>query len=259
MTRQAAFSVHVSTAVHVSGLVVFACSSFLAEVPHYHVYRGVVTIQGSFAVPQPTSETYAVSLTPISESEPARLIESVQMAPAATEIRRVRTTIETSLTRATLPAAMEDCDCEADEHVLLTPKRSLNEEPMTLVKIGPPPLRRAEPVPEFTVATDIALPSSPLPTGTDFDEPPRKSPSNLPPPYPPDAYQRGQQGRVVLEIRVTPDGTVVSLRIVESSGVASLDQAALEAVRAWRFEPARRRGQPVEAVVNVPVRFSIRG
>jgi TonB family protein len=258
MTRQAAFSVHVSTAVHVSGLVVLACSSFLAQAPHYHVYRGVVTIQGSFAVPQPTSETYAVSLTPLTESAPARLIESVQLAPAATEIRRVRTTIDTSLTRANLPAALEDCDCEADEHVLLTPKRSLNEAPMTLVKIEPPPLRRAEAAPEFTVTTEVALPSNPLPTGTDFDEPPRKSPSNLPPPYPPDAYQRGQQGRVVLEIRVTPEGTVASLHVIESSGVASLDQAALEAVRVWRFAPARRRGQAVEAVVNVPVRFTLR-
>jgi protein TonB len=75
---------------------------------------------------------------------------------------------------------------------------------------------------------------------------------------PADAWQRRQQGRVVLEVHVSAAGTVDSLSVFESSGVPSLDQAALTAVRSWRFEAARQAGRAVPAVINVPVRFEMR-
>jgi len=46
--------------------------------------------------------------------------------------------------------------------------------------------------------------------------------------------------------------------VEESSGVASLDDAAAAAVRRWRFRPARRNGTPVRATVQVPVRFALK-
>jgi protein TonB len=63
---------------------------------------------------------------------------------------------------------------------------------------------------------------------------------------------------VLLEILVGELGRVQTIRLSRSSGVASLDRAALETVRRWRFEPARRGGRAVAFTVSVPVRFVIR-
>lgn len=80
---------------------------------------------------------------------------------------------------------------------------------------------------------------------------------NPPPPYPLVARRRGLQGTVRLEVLVGRDGRVRDLKLAESSGHADLDDAALRAVRDWRFVPARRGGEPVDAPVIVPVRFQI--
>ena len=91
--------------------------------------------------------------------------------------------------------------------------------------------------------------------GAAVDELPRKLETNPAPPYPPDAFARRQQGRVLLEVHVDEHGLVAGVSVSESSGVSSLDRAALETVRRWRFEPARRGGTPVASVVIVPIRF----
>lgn len=94
--------------------------------------------------------------------------------------------------------------------------------------------------------------------GAQVDELPRKLPANASPVYPADALSAGVQGRVLLKVDVQKDGGVSSARIEASSGHPSLDQAALAAVRNWRFDPARRAGIAVAYEVLVPVRFSIR-
>jgi TonB family protein len=68
---------------------------------------------------------------------------------------------------------------------------------------------------------------------------------NRPPVYPEDAARRGQQGAVLLNIHVTPDGLTEGIDVVRSSGSASLDRAAIEAARNWRFLPAVKDGVPI--------------
>jgi len=87
--------------------------------------------------------------------------------------------------------------------------------------------------------------------------PAQARPDNPAPPYPSDARRRGLQGSVLLRVTVSTEGRPAQIALIESSGWAILDDAALEAVQAWRFEPARRQGQPVEATVEVPVVFQI--
>jgi protein TonB len=77
------------------------------------------------------------------------------------------------------------------------------------------------------------------------------------PDYPEDARRRSLEGDVVLEIVVRRDGSVGDVRVIQSLG-ASLDQRAIEAVRQWRFDPARRRGAPVDVLVEVSVEFKLR-
>lgn len=81
---------------------------------------------------------------------------------------------------------------------------------------------------------------------------------NAYPRYPMLARSRGEEGVVFLSAEVLSNGKVGGLRIKKTSGHRLLDQSALEAVRNWKFEPARKMGIPVAVWVEIPVRFALR-
>lgn len=76
------------------------------------------------------------------------------------------------------------------------------------------------------------------------------------PRYPADAMRRGESGEALLRIHVDRDGVPFDIDLVRSSGSRSLDRAATEAVRRWRFTPARRGGVAVEGTVQAPIAFT---
>jgi protein TonB len=80
---------------------------------------------------------------------------------------------------------------------------------------------------------------------------------NQPPKYPASARKTKQQGTVLLEIRVSSQGDAKSVAVEKSSGFEVLDEAAIEAVKQWKFIPARRGSSVVEANVIVPIEFKI--
>jgi len=61
---------------------------------------------------------------------------------------------------------------------------------------------------------------------------------------------------LLLQVIVETDGRLRDVRVVRSLGFG-LDEKALEAVRQWRFDPARKNGQPVAVVVNIEVNFRL--
>jgi periplasmic protein TonB len=69
-----------------------------------------------------------------------------------------------------------------------------------------------------------------------------------------EARRRGINGEVLLEIVVRRDGTVGDIRLLSGLGFG-LDRRAVDAVRQWRFAPARRLGTPVDVIVEVAVEF----
>jgi protein TonB len=77
------------------------------------------------------------------------------------------------------------------------------------------------------------------------------------PDYTDDARVRQLEGEVVLEIVVRRDGSVGDLKILRGLG-GGLNDRAIQAVRQWRFSPARRKGAPVDVVVEVAVEFKLR-
>ena len=77
------------------------------------------------------------------------------------------------------------------------------------------------------------------------------------PAYPILARMRGYEGMVLLAVLVLKDGRAGEVRIKKTSGHALLDQSALDAVRTWRFEPARKKDTPLAMVVDIPIRFSL--
>jgi TonB family protein len=75
--------------------------------------------------------------------------------------------------------------------------------------------------------------------------------------YTEDGRRRAIEGEVVLEIVVRRDGTVGDVKILKRLG-GGLDERAVQAVRQWRFAPARRLGAAVDVIVEVAVEFKLR-
>lgn len=83
--------------------------------------------------------------------------------------------------------------------------------------------------------------------------------SNSAPRYPVAARRAGEQGTVTLRVRVAVDGSASRVAVEKSSGSPHLDAAALEAVKAWRFTPARQGANSVESWMLVPIVFRLEG
>lgn len=113
-----------------------------------------------------------------------------------------------------------------------------------------------DPEPALPSAVSVPSPASQAHEGVESDAPPQVV-VNRPPVYPPDALAAGRTGRVVVRAEVAPDGRVTRAAIHRSSGVPSLDRAALAAVRSWRFSTASQPDAPLRPV-NVPIDFVIR-
>ncbi|HVY40184.1 MAG TPA: TonB family protein, partial [Polyangia bacterium] len=79
--------------------------------------------------------------------------------------------------------------------------------------------------------------------------------TNPVPEYPVPSRRRREEGIVYLNVTVQPNGWPAAVSLNRSSGHPLLDQAALDAVRRWTFEPGRAGGVPVSSLVVVPVRF----
>lgn len=81
--------------------------------------------------------------------------------------------------------------------------------------------------------------------------------NNPAPTYPELARQKGWEGRAIVRVEVSPAGYATKVTIARSSGFGVLDQAALRAVKKWRFQPRTIAGQPAPGLVEVPVNFGL--
>ena len=117
-------------------------------------------------------------------------------------------------------------------------------------KLREPPLSP----PQFAQPPQL---SAPAPRQAKVDAPPRPKRS-IKPDYPRGARQRGEQGDVVLEIRVNAQGGVDDVKVAVSSGFAELDEAAVRAAKAARFSPARSGREPVASTARLKLQFKLK-
>lgn len=82
--------------------------------------------------------------------------------------------------------------------------------------------------------------------------------NNPSPIYPEKARLNKIEGKILLKVLVQKDGFAKSVDIQKSSGSSLLDNAALTVVREWKFIPAKRGNESVEANVIVPIEFKLR-
>jgi protein TonB len=80
---------------------------------------------------------------------------------------------------------------------------------------------------------------------------------NPAPAYPEAARRQSQEGVVILLAFINTNGFPVKVEVDKGSGFSLLDQAAVKAVRKWRFRPAMFGGIAVESSVRVPIRFNL--
>jgi periplasmic protein TonB len=77
------------------------------------------------------------------------------------------------------------------------------------------------------------------------------------PRYPDSARREGIEGEALLRFQVLTTGRVDAVSVARSAGHPDLDRAAIEAVKTWLFEPARRGKDAVSVWVTLPVRFQL--
>jgi len=147
-------------------------------------------------------------------------------------------------------------------------------EPKPEPVVKPKPVeRRVQPTPE--IATPVAPVETPASTAQTSSAPPQPvnaSPglpdrepdyqaaylNNPVPAYPMVARRMGWQGRVVLNVEVLASGLPGQVKLHQSSGHDVLDNAAMQAVRGWRFVAARQGGQVVSKWFLVPIPFILK-
>ncbi len=163
--------------------------------------------------------------------------------------------------------------------------RMLEEPPPAPPKVEPPkPLPpKAPPKPALTPPPVLAAAPSAPAAPTAFAVPPQPEPVAAPPApapvaapvpvvaarfdadylqnprpvYPAMSRRQGEEGKVVLRVRVSRDGLPLSVEVRQSSGFTRLDEAAKNAVERWRFVPARQGDEAIEASVLVPLNFTL--
>ncbi|MBC8120301.1 MAG: energy transducer TonB, partial [Gemmatimonadaceae bacterium] len=97
----------------------------------------------------------------------------------------------------------------------------------------------------------------PLPPPPPLIEAKAKLGSKQQPDYPEIAQQNNWEGRVLLSAYIKEDGSIGEVKVVKSSGHGELDEAAIAALRGWRFEPARRGEVAQGSWVRVPFTFTL--
>lgn len=120
-------------------------------------------------------------------------------------------------------------------------------EPMPRAPDADPVSAASPPAPVLS-----ATPSAVVPARFDADY--LRNPA---PAYPAAARRSQEEGKVVLKVNVSAQGEPVEVLVESSSGYPRLDRAALDAVRRWRFIPARVGEERVAATVLVPLNFRL--
>jgi protein TonB len=185
-----------------------------------------VMVAASLGIRQPAPELPAISVTIATAKQPSRPV-----APP-----RIRKLPE-------VKAGMAPPD-------VLAPSIQIAVAP------APVPVQPAAPLPTPASAPAGKKAEAPQETPPRFDADYLKNPA---PVYPNMSRRLRETGTVQVRVRVSAMGEPLDVQMAKSSGYGRLDEAALAAVKKWKFQPALRDGAASEAWVLVPVEFSLKG
>jgi TonB family protein len=153
-----------------------------------------------------------------------------------------------------LPAPMADGEHSASGLSEATEDALRNPRPAPPPPQAPRPIETPADRPLTTVPGQSDVPTRPAAPGSVPVPISRPSPS-----YPAEALRNNETGTVVLRITVDERGEPEKVEVARSSRSRSLDRAAAQAARRWRFRPAQQNGRAVTATVEVPISFTLEG
>jgi periplasmic protein TonB len=195
----------------------------------------VVPLLATGALPLPNSVIVFVPPSPAPTPPPPRVDRPETPPPAAADVK--------------IDAAPREAPSSLSAEV---------ERPRLLVVIresGPPQVSGGRPTAALAAPPlpPKQEPTAPLRPGGDIKEPKRLEGPQ--PVYPAIARAARMEGMVILEATIGKDGLVKDVRVIRSAAV--FDEAALAAVRQWRYTVPMLNGQPIEILMTVTVNFGL--
>jgi len=184
-------------------------------------------------------------------------IGRMEIPPPATVLVRL---VDTVVPPAPMPIPAAPAITPKPASAPMRERRAVSPRPVIALQSEP-----AAPAASFSVpaaappapATDVA-PAMPAPAVTPvrFEAAYLHNPR---PDYPPLSRRLGEEGKVLLRVRVSREGRPAAVDLEKSSNFARLDDAARSVVAHWRFVPARRGDEAIDATVIVPIVFRLEG
>ncbi|HEY7978753.1 MAG TPA: TonB family protein [Rhizomicrobium sp.] len=194
--------------------------------------------------------TYNVAMIPAAGNAPAAEAATAENSPAtmAAENTTAPRPVQTGAAKSDVPTGASNAPA---------PKAAPKNK-------WPYQVADNEPAPRETPKEDRPAPSAPPPMV--FKPQPTQLASNGPPHidttginrqpnYPATAVPSRESGSVLVDVWVTDDGTAKKVGIHKTSGYPDLDDAAINAVRSWKFLPAMQDGSPTSGLTVVQIYF----
>ncbi len=264
-----------SCAVHIGALAVFSHTHRPPELAEEIVFSS--TLQATLIQEtQDAGETIAPSAAiDTVETKPmdktSKLSKHVHELITTATQERDQLKIATKALQTSLARAARDNQSLADDRVELRTENRLLKQQLTQLTainkesdqvIAEQPTRTEKPLSDSqaasTLPTQQASRSAPDTGNAAVNHKPRPVAGNPKPHYPLLARNKGIEGRVVVNVLVSAQGTVKTISVGQSSGSRLLDKAALQTVKKWRFHPVLHNGKAVPSSETVPVVFKLK-
>jgi protein TonB len=264
-----------SCAVHIGALAVFSHTHRPPELAEEIVFSS--TLQATLIQEtQDAGETIAPSAAiDTVETKPmdktSKLSKHVHELITTATQERDQLKIATKALQTSLARAARDNQSLADDRVELRTENRLLKQQLTQLTainkesdqvIAEQPTRTEKPLSDSqaasTLPTQQASRSAPDTGNAAVNHKPRPVAGNPKPHYPLLARNQGIEGRVVVNVLVSAQGTVKTISVGQSSGSRLLDNAALQTVKKWRFHPVLHNGKAVPSSETVPVVFKLK-
>lgn len=175
-----------------------------------------------------------IKIIPVSAPKP-KVAPPPPPPPAAAKIKPQPKKIQPKPVLKKMPVVREPAEFAIKQQVSETLPVEQNTLPASTTEPVPP--AKIEPFIEADISVDYA--------------------ENPKPEYPSMARVMGWQGKVLLRVQVSEEGLSSTVEIEHSSGYEVLDESAADAVKQWRFNPAKRGATPVASTVLVPIIFTL--
>jgi len=193
---------------------------------------GLIWLRSPLEQRIPANPIMEVTIIPVSAPKP-KVAPSPPPAPAKTKPLPKKTQPKPTLKK--MPVVQELADFAPTKQVLES--QAIAQNALMAATANQETAAKIEPFIEADINSDYA--------------------ENPKPNYPSIARGMGWQGKVMLRVQVSDQGLSDAVEIERSSGYDILDESALEAIKQWRFTPAKRGETPIASSVIVPIIFTL--